>query len=433
MDFFIEKYGAVGDGKTLNTAAIQKAIDDCAAQGGGRVVVSHGIYMTGTIVLKSGVDLHIEADGTILGSPNCGKYDENSAFDIRPFPYNVIYSGDIADYGDYPDFPKKHVERANLPRNRGCCLIYAEESENVSITGTGKIDGNGTRFVEVAPKEANSRTKYRRIHAPTPPRIVFFCGCKNVKVEGITVTNAPGGWSFWVHDCDYVNFDKVKIDCDLDYPNNDGIHVNCSRNVTVSNCAITCSDDCIVVRANSRSLKENKPCEKITVTNCSLVSATAGIRVAYVCDGTIRNCAFDNLVITNSPRGVFLELPDKNLIQSDFGREKTLIENMRFSNIIMDNVSIPVGIHLFDGPQTEINAVRNLFFNGITARGNVAIIIEGTENTAVENVRFTDCNFETRNDGCRWRDYYNPFKFENVKNLALDGVNVTVSPRPKEQ
>ena len=211
MDFYVQDFGAVGDGKTLNTVAIQNTIDACYKAGGGRVIISDGTYMSGTIILKSNVNLHIEESGVILGSPNCGKYDENSRFDIRPYPYNVILSGDIVSYGDYPDFPKKHVKTENLPRNRGCCLIYAEESENISITGKGKIDANGTAFTELAPQEAHHYTKYRRIHAPTPPRVTFFAGCKNVRVEDITLTNGPAGWSFWIHDCDDVSFERVTM------------------------------------------------------------------------------------------------------------------------------------------------------------------------------------------------------------------------------
>ena len=420
MDFLVQNFGAIGDGKAINTKAIQSAIDACYNAGGGRVIISRGVFMTGTIVLRSRVNLHIEADGTLLGSPNCGEYDKNSEFDVRPYPYNVILAGDIADYGDYPDVPKKHVVTENLPRNRGCCLIYAEEVESISITGMGKIDANGTSFVESVPEGVQHYTKYRRKHAPTPPRVTFFAGCRNVKVEDVTVVNGPAGWSFWVHDCDYVTFDKVKINCDLDYPNNDGIHVNCSRNVNISNCNITCSDDCIIVRANSRSLSENKVCEKITVSNCNLTTSTAGVRIAFVCDGVIRNCTFSNLVITNSPFGMLLELPDKNLIQSDFGREKTLVENLRFSNIVMDNVHLPVKINVFDGPQTEVEAIRNLSFDGITARGDMAMVINGTESVAIENVRFTNCSFETTNK-------YPAVTTKKVKNLTLDGVSFTVS------
>jgi polygalacturonase len=402
----------VGDGKTLNTLAIQNAIDECHKAGGGRVVVSDGIFMTGTIILKSNVNLHIKKGGVILGSPNCGKYDENSDFDIRPYPYNVILTGDIASYGDYPDFPKKHVIRENLPRNRGCCLIYAEESENISITGSGVIDANGTAFTELAPVEAHHYTKYRRIHAPTPPRITFFAGCKNIMVEDITVTNGPAGWSFWVHDCDEVSFERVTIDCDLNYPNNDGIHINCSRNVTVKNCKISCSDDCIVVRANSRSLDRNKVCENVSVTNCTLTSPTSAIRIAFVCDGTIRNCSFSNLTMLDCKVGVLLEIPDKKLIQSDYGRESTLVENLRFLDIVMDYTPLAIKINLFDGDDTTINGIRSLYFENFTAKCEDAILINGTPSAPVENVRFTSCSFLSSSP--------NPIKINHAKNVIFD-------------
>jgi len=418
MDFYIQEYGAVGDGNTLNTTAIQAAIDACFAAGGGRVVVADGVYMTGTVVLRSAVELYLAPNGTLLASPNCGRYDESSEFEMRPYPYNVILTGKIADYGDYPELPKKHVCCDALPRNRGCCLIYAERVENIAITGAGKIDGNGTCFVEKAPEEAHHYKKFRRIHAPTPPRIVFFAGCKNIKVEGITVTNGPAGWSFWIHDCDFVHFDKVKIICDLDYPNNDGIHINCSRDVTVSNCNIICSDDCVVVRANSRSLKENKVCERIAVNNCTMTTECAGIRVAFVGDGVVRNCVFSNIVMTDCTVGVLIELPDRSLIESDFGREKTLIENLRFSNIVMDRMKKPIVFKPFDGPQTEIEAIRNIYFDGITAIGRIAIQMSGTESVPIENVFFSNCRFTYLPD-------FDPIKLNKTKNVRFDSVTFT--------
>ncbi|MBO5224659.1 MAG: right-handed parallel beta-helix repeat-containing protein [Clostridia bacterium] len=418
MDFYVQDFGAVGDGKTLNTVAIQNTIEACFSKGGGRVIICDGTFLTGTIILKSNVNLHIEESGVILGSQNCGRYDENSRFDVRPYPYNVILSGDIVSYGDYPDFPKKHVNTQNLPRNRGCCLIYAEESENISITGKGKIDANGTAFTELAPKEAHHYTKYRRIHAPTPPRVTFFAGCKNVSVEDITLTNGPAGWSFWIHDCDDVSFDSITIDCDLDYPNNDGIHVNCSRNVTVKNCKISCSDDCIVVRANSRSLKENKTCENVSVSNCVLTSPTSAIRIAFVCDGVIRNCEFSNLSMIDCNVGVLLEIPDKHLIQSDYGRESTLVENLRFSEIVMDNVLLAVKINLFDGEDTTISRIRMLDFEKITAKCKDVILINGTPSVPIEDVRFTSCIIHSNS--------HDPIKITNAKNITFDGVDLSV-------
>ena len=224
MDFNIVDYGALSGVNKLNTKAIQSAIDACAALGGGRVIIKDGVYMTGTLILKSNVNLHIEESGVLLGSPDCA---------------------------DYPEIDNvKHVDSTKLPRYRNACLIFAEECENISITGMGKIDCNGHNFVKLK-DNYNGGWKYERIDAPTPPRVVFFTGCRNIRVVDVTMVNQPSGWSYWIHDCDYVTFDRVKILADTQYPNNDGIHINSSRNVTVSNATIVTGDDCIVVRANN--------------------------------------------------------------------------------------------------------------------------------------------------------------------------------------
>jgi len=372
MVFDIRDFGAIADGKTLNTVAIQKSINACRNNGGGRVLVSGGVYMFGTIILYSNIELHIDATATLLGSPRCEDYPERS---------------DV-----------KHVNSNKLPRFRNACYIYCEESENVSITGMGKIDCNGESFVE---PEVNPRHwLYKRIDAPTPPRVVFFAGCKNVKIEDVTMVNQPAGWSYWIHDCDYVSFDKVKIFAEVEYPNNDGIHINSSRNVTISNCDITCGDDCLVVRANNASLSENKICERVSVTNCNLTSYSGGIRIGWKNCGVIRNCTFSNIVMTDTSMGVDISLPHftfdpTKMYTIDMGREATLIENISFNNIIMDNVyGEPVRIKLADNPETLIEGVRNLSFSNIQARGPRGILLKGREENHLDNIRFSDCVFE---------------------------------------
>lgn len=369
MDFHIRDFGAIADGKTLNTAAIQSAIDACAEAGGGRVIVSGGVYMTGTIVLKENVDLHMEADGTLLGSPDCS---------------------------DYPEFPKKHVNIPMLPRMRGASLIYAEECANISITGMGKIDGNGTHFVEPIEAPKGARWDFQRIDAPTPPRVVFFAGCQNINIEDVTMVNQPSGWSYWIHDCDYVTFDRVKILADVRYPNNDGIHINSSRNVTVSDCLITCGDDAIVVRANNASLTENKVCEKVTVTNCNLTSYASGIRLGWINDGIIRNCTFSNIVMTNTTYGIQIGLPGRGKDRlPDEGREDTLIENIGFSNIIMDKIfTNPVRIFIAKNPVTRCAGIRNLYFNNVHATARYFNHLAGRENCRLQNIYFSNCSFE---------------------------------------
>ena len=136
----------------------------------------------------------------------------------------------------------------------------------------------------------------------------------------------------------------------MQYPNNDGIHINSSKNVFVSNCNIVCGDDCIVIRANNYSLPENKVCDRVTVTNCTLTSYSGCIRIGWLCDGTIRNCTFSNLVMTDASCGVSVLIPDFcDPRIPDQGRESPFIENLNFSDIVMDGVyGNPIYVEIFN-------------------------------------------------------------------------------------
>ena len=227
-DVNVRAYGAKPDGKTKVTEALRRAIDDVHNSGGGKVILSGGVFLTAPIEIKSGVELRIEADAVLLGSP------------------------DLEDYKDRPD---GHTVAANLPRLRNAALIYAEEASNIAITGRGTIDANGKHFVRE--KTASDETAWGYVRTvpnnESVPRVVFFSGCRDVTVTDVTMTGQPAGWSYWIHDCDLVHFDRCKILADVEYPNNDGIHINSSRDVTVSNCVIETGDDAIIVRANNAS------------------------------------------------------------------------------------------------------------------------------------------------------------------------------------
>ena len=395
----IRKYGAVGDGATLNTKAIQAAIDDCSANGGGRVTVAEGRYLSGRIDLKSGVELHIERDGVLLGS---------------------------TDVNDFPEIVTDFWRTEYAPRFNRRCFIYAEGCEDIAITGRGAIDCQGEAFVVPMTEEeiaARPTMSYLRKPFPlpegekpldeattmvgaaphpldprstslAPARVAFFIGCKNLLVEDVTMRNQPAGWSYWVCDCDNVHFHRAQILAAVDMPNNDGIHINCCRNVTVSDCNISCGDDCVVVRAYSAPLHENKVCEKVAVTNCNMTSHACAVRIGWINDGVMRNCTFSNLNITDSAAGLVMYLPANpaSARMSDQGFESTLIENISFSNITIDrNYYAPVRI--FIAEYNQCTAIRNIYFDNIHARGACMPVVVGREDCHVQNVQFTNCQF----------------------------------------
>ena len=384
MDISIKELGAVYDGRVKNTEIIQRAIDTCA-ETGGRVIVSDGVYLTGRLTMRSNVELHIAAGATLLGSP---------------------------DYADYPEAELTHVDTKMLPRERNACLILAECCRNIAITGMGTIDCNGTHFVEPIEQKRMHSWTYRRISTPTPPRVVFFTGCENVKVEDVTMTNQPSGWSYWIHDCAYVSFDRVKILADVHYPNNDGIHINCSHDVSISNCFITCGDDSIVIRANSISLSENKPCERVCVSNCTLTSYTNGIRIGWINDGVIRSCVFSNLVITDSKHGISISLPyrirqsgnvrifdSKNPISTDVGREDTHIESLLFDNIVMNGIyKAPIAIEISPNEQVRCKGIENIRFSNLHATALEYPCFKGRPSTPLGDISFYNCSFTVRDE-----------------------------------
>jgi polygalacturonase len=400
MTVNIKDMGAKGEGAFLNTEAIQKAIDLCSQSGGGTVLIEDGVYITGKIIMKDNVNLHIDVTATLKASENTDDFPQSS------------------------DEEASHVNTQRLTRWSNNCVIFANECKNISITGKGTIDFNGDAFVELRDKDDPCGLVYKQKSLKGPARGFFFTGCENVNVEDINAINAPAGWTFWIHDCDFVHFAKCNIISNLNYPNTDGIHINCSRNVTISDCNISVGDDCIIVRANSASLKENKPSEKVVVTNCNLTSYANAIRLGWINDGVIKNCAFSNLVITDTSYGIGISLPTLKIKEGDFlgadvGREATLVENITFNNIIMDKITrYPVDINIGDGQQS-VDAVRNIYISNLHSKSMEMPRVIGRKQNIIENIRFSDCTFAVY-DG------------KDIENLTTHGYGfVKERPEPK--
>lgn len=272
----IKSYGAVADGKTVCTAAIQSAIDACAAAGGGRVTVPAGTYKTGTIWLRSGIELHLELGAELLASEN---FDDYNAIDAYPqnftSPVNEQWVG-------------KH-------------LIIAHEVENVAITGFGTINGNCHAFIDYVPVPPrfswrSGMSVCKDKENLRPGQLIVFIECRNVRVHDITVEDATC-WSLFFHGCEFVQVRGYKVSTPEYVLNSDGIDIDCCRYVTVSDCIIRVPDDGITIRCVESYLKnKNIHSEYITVTNCVIKSTCNAFRIG-VGVGSIRHVQISNIVV----------------------------------------------------------------------------------------------------------------------------------------
>lgn len=378
--FDIVKYGAVNDGKTLNTKAVQQAIDACNTKGGGTVIVPTGEFVIGTVYLKSNVNLYLETGAVLKGSPNLNDYA----------PYNEVHYG----------------------------MIYAENAENIHISGFGTLDGNGDCFFDLTKAKSLDRrlTQYTRqkenyrkvadggigdgpvVPGNRPYQMVIFSNCKRVSIEDIHIVKAPF-WTMLLADCDGARVDGITLWTNMLAPNADGIDVASCNNVTISNCDIRSGDDAIAIVGYNHHFEIpgfkqlRHPSGNITVINCNLQSYSSGIRIGFLDQNTVRNITVSNCNITNSTRGIGI-----------FLRDEGSLENISISNVVIET-KLRTGDWWGNGEPIHISAVRgkedvklgqikNVSFNNITCKGENGILIYGSEESVIENVTFSNVTFE---------------------------------------
>lgn len=269
----IKSYGAAADGVANDAPFIQKVIDACSADGGGRVLFEPGTYNCSSIYLRSNVELYLMRDAKIQGSSNPDDYHEL-----------VV-----------PGFASKDAGEGSSKS-----LITASNESNIAIRGPGEINGNGPSFYDI------SSVLWSRFYAKPPiprPRMVTCYRCRNVSFEETSFVDSPC-WTFWMIDSEDISFDRVRIYGDRKMINQDGIDIDACRNTEITGCYINTGDDCIAVRAMP-VFKESSPvCEKLTVTDCELSSACNAVRIGCPNDRIIRECSFSNITIRNSCNGI---------------------------------------------------------------------------------------------------------------------------------
>jgi hypothetical protein len=284
--FDVLKYGATGDGKTLDSAAFQRAIDEAAAYSGKAQVLVRGghKYLVGTIELKGSIDFHLADDAELLVSTR-----------------REDYRGGLAGT----------VEGATMAAAMGA-VIMAEHVQGLTISGTGTLQGRAREFMKSydTPNEWWLPGDFR-------PKMFVLTGCKDLEVRDITFAEAPN-WGLHMLGCDGVLVDNVKVRNLLDVPNCDGIDPDHSRNVEIRNCNLVCGDDGVVIKCSRQPIDYGE-CANIHVHDCVIETQDAGLKIGTETTSDIHDIRFERCQIKTSSRGLCIQLRDEgNIYNIDY-------------------------------------------------------------------------------------------------------------------
>jgi len=300
--FDIKNFGATGDGIQIETKAIQAAVDKCA-ENGGKVIIPMGKYLSGTIYLKSNVHIHIEEGAVLYGSTDLDNYPKND-------PDIEFYGSTWLDYS----------------------LFYAENVDNITLSGRGTIDGQGGSF----PIENNEKP-FRYMNRPY---IFWFVKSKNILVEDLFLTNS----ALWMQHylaCENVTIRGIRV-YNHSNKNNDMIDIDGCRNVTISDCRGDSDDDALTIKSTSDRIREN-----IMVTNCIFSSHCNAIKCGTESSGGFRNITISNCIIrpSSSPTKIYGEYEGDGGIALELV-DGGIMENVSINNIVIDGPQIPLFIRL---------------------------------------------------------------------------------------
>lgn len=380
-DYLVNQYGAIPDGKTLNTRAIQKAIDAAFNNKGGRVVFPKGKFLSGSILMKSNVTLYFDEEAVLLGSTN-------------PKDYPMM------DFIGKPNSPKKD----DLSQ---MALLLAHKANNIAIIGKGTIDGQGLKLalnidslhhagVAIDPKYS---TRRNRPNETMRPKLFRFSQCDSVLVEGLKVGEASC-WGLSFELCTNLILDKLMV-VNRSYWNNDGIDITDCKNVKVTNCDIDAADDGICLKSYYPGYYN----DSIYIANCTVRSSASAIKfgtasyggfknvtikdiqvydtfrsaiaIESVDGGIIENISVSNITAINTGNAIFIRLGHRD------GEKPGNIKNVSIKNI---NVQIPFGRPDSDydlrGP--EVDFFHNPFPSSIVGIPGYAI-----ENVVLENINIS--------------------------------------------
>jgi polygalacturonase len=411
--------GAVADGQTLNTKAIQSAIDRCAGSGGGVVVVPKGVFLSGALFFKPGVNLLVEKDGVLKGTANPEDYRQ----------INTRWEG---------------VERLWT-----CAFLNFEGMTNVQVTGEGTIDGSGDLWMQRGGLggrgrggAANPSLAQTNVQDAAPgvrsagaadvstnasgtnsvarrgggrPRLICFSNCGGVRIAGLRLQR-QAVWCLHILYSQDVVVDNLNIRAIERIPSSDGIDVDSSRNVQISRCDIDCNDDDIAIKCgkDADGLRVNRPSENITISDCA-IGAGGGITMGSEVSGSIRHVLVQRCQFTGTGDAArFKSQPSRGGV----------IEDIVYRDIQMDNVRQAVEFEMawrmvppIAPPAKVLTVVRNVQFIHFSGTAQAGGTIHGLPDSPIQNVKFENCKVTAQRG----------LTVENTTDLALSGLELKVA------
>ena len=337
--FNVLKYGAIGDGKILDTKAIQTAIDLASKAGDQALVLipTGHKYLIGTLYLKGNINFYLEGNSELLVSTD-----------------RKDYSGEAA--------------------------IMAEGADHLKISGSGSINGRALEFMSHFEAENGWW-----IPKEWRPKLFILTSCQNLEIRDITIEKAPL-WTVHLLGCEHVLIDNIKIKNNQDVPNCDGIDPDHCRNVEIRNCSISCGDDAIVVKTTLQD-KDYGPSANIWVHNCELETQDSGLKIGTETTQDVFNVVFEKCTVKTSCRGLTIQLRDQGNVFNVIFKDITFVSRY-YSNPWWGRGEAISFTSIPRNPGSKIGIIHDIQVQNVQGLSENSVRINGTKESRIYNVSF---------------------------------------------
>lgn len=377
-------YGAVADGVSNNAAAVQAAIDEASACG-GQVVIPAGRFLSGTLILKSNIDFHLEKGAVLISSLN---------------------------QADILDFAKLFEDDNACTGWDGGCFLFACHAENITISGEGVIYGQGDKVFFDDDVDGGAHECPLNV-AAFRPRTTFLEDVTNLVIRDITIKDAAF-WTLHMAGCKHVRVEGIKILNDERGANNDGIDPDCCKDVMISGCLVKTGDDAIVIKSTKPMTERYGGSENIVISNCILYSHDSALKIGTETHGDIRNVILSDCVAKNCSRGVGIWVRDGATIE-DIHIHHVTGNVLKYADGIGENAGrmwwgngepIFIDATYRNAEHKYPGKIRNITFDHIYMKAESSIFVAGEADARVEHIALSDLHITMCSQGTQKSGYF---------------------------